>query len=416
MNCSFRKLAECCQVITKGTTPTSFGMSFSDSGIPFLRVQNIQRGTVELNGDALFVDLQTHKTLERSRIHRGDVLLSIAGTIGRSGVVPDSAPVEMNCNQAVAIIRVQDNLDRRFLLHWLNTPEALSQMTGGVVTGTIANLSLTQVRNLNVPLPTLPDQRRIAAVLDQADALRAKRRAALAELDTLTQSLFLDLFGDPAANPKDWPIRRLGELIIDGPQNGLYKPSTDYGSGTPILRIDAFYDGAVTDISALKRVRLTDAEASSFQLTESDVVINRVNSLEYLGKCALIPELPEQTVFESNMMRMRFDPNTALPQFVVQFLQTGFAKSQIQTRAKHAVNQASINQQDVSDFRVNLPPIELQCEFARRATAVERLRTAQRASLTELDALFASLQHRAFTGQLPPIVRTETTYRERFLR
>jgi type I restriction enzyme S subunit len=97
---------------------------------------------------------------------------------------------------------------------------------------------------------------------------------------------------------------------------------------------------------------------------------------------------------------MRFDSKIAHPRFVVQFLQTGFAKSQIQMRAKHAVNQASINQQDVSGFRVSLPSIELQHEFARRVTAVEKLQTPQRASLAELDALFATLQHRAFKGDL----------------
>jgi type I restriction enzyme S subunit len=283
-----------------------------------------------------------------------------------------------------------------FLEHSLHvfSPMRLIQDTG------YPSIRLSDVATMEIPLPPLVEQRRIAEVLDQAEALRAKRRAALALLDSLTQSLFLDLFGDPVTNPKGWPVRRLGELIIDGPQKGLYKPSSNYGSGTPILRIDAFYDGVVTDISALKRVRLTEAEASIFQLSENDVVINRVNSLEYLGKCALIPELHEQTVFESNMMRMRFDPKIAHPRFVVQFLQTGFAKSQIQMRAKHAVNQASINQQDVSGFRVSLPSIELQQEFARRVGAVEKLKTAQRASLAELDALFASLQHRAFRGEL----------------
>jgi type I restriction enzyme S subunit len=147
-------------------------------------------------------------------------------------------------------------------------------------------------------------------------------------------------------------------------------------------------------------VRLSQAEREGFRLSENDVVINRVNSLEYLGKCALIPKLSEETVFESNMMRMRFDSKTTHPRFIVQFLQTAFAKSQIQMRAKHAINQASINQQDVSGFRVNLPPIKLQREFARRVNAVEKLKTAHRASLAELDALFATLQHRAFRGEL----------------
>jgi type I restriction enzyme, S subunit len=291
-------------------------------------------------------------------------------------------------------------LSREFLAHLLRSEDFLAYTEKHSSRTNIPKVNRESLLGYEAVLPPLPEQRRIAEVLDRAEALRAKRRAALAQLDSLTQSLFLDLFGDPATNPKDWPLRQLGELIVDGPQNGLYKPSTDYGSGTPILRIDAFYDGVVTDISTLKRVRLTKAEATSFQLSENDVVINRVNSLDYLGKCALIPELPEPTVFESNMMRMRFDSKIAHPRFVVQFLQTGFAKSQIQMRAKHAVNQASINQQDVSSFRLSLPSVELQQEFARRVTAVEKLKTAHRASLAELDALFATLQHRAFRGEL----------------
>jgi type I restriction enzyme S subunit len=291
----------------------------------------------------------------------------------------------------VKILEPKGKLDAKFLFYFLVQLPIASRGYAD---------HFPEVRRRSIPVPPLAEQLRIAEVLDRAEALRAKRRAAFAQLDALTQSLFLDLFGDPATNPKGWPVRRLGELIVDGPQNGLYKPSTDYGSGTPILRIDAFYDGAVTDISALKRVRLSEAEKNGFRLTENDVVINRVNSLEYLGKCALIPKLPEETVFESNMMRMRFNPDTTHPKFVVQFLQSGFAKSQIQMRAKHAVNQASINQQDVSGFRTSLPPITLQREFARRVTAVEALKTAQRASLAELDALFATLQHRAFRGEL----------------
>ncbi len=334
----------------------------------------------------------------------GDVLLAKITPCFENGKIAQallSKRVGFGSTEFHVIRPHADKLDGRYTHHFLRLDSVRlageRRMTGS---GGQRRVPENYLAKLAIPLPPLAEQRRIAEVLDRAEALRAKRRAALAQLDALTQSLFLDLFGDPTTNPKGWPVRRLIELIIDGPQNGLYKPSTDYGSGTPILRIDAFYDGAVTDISALKRVRLTEDERNKFRLTEDDVVINRVNSLEYLGKCALIPKLPEKAVFESNMMRMRFDPKTTQPRFVVQFLQTGFIKSQIQMCAKHAVNQASINQQDVSGFRVNLPPLPLQREFARRVTAVESLKTAQRAALAELDALFATLQHRAFRGEL----------------
>jgi type I restriction enzyme S subunit len=166
------------------------------------------------------------------------------------------------------------------------------------------------------------------------------------------------------------------------------------------LRIDAFYCGQVTKLDVLKRVRVSKEECDLYRLRVGEIVINRVNSMEYLGKSALIPDLREPTVFESNMMRFDIDRDNVEPGYVVQFLQTSFIKGQILTASKNAVNQSSINQQDVKDFRINVPPFPLQHEFARRVGAVEKLKMAQRASLAELDALFASLQHRAFRGEL----------------
>lgn len=192
----------------------------------------------------------------------------------------------------------------------------------------------------------------------------------------------------------------LVELIDLGPQNGLYKPASAYGSGSPILRIDAFYDGAVTKLDSLKRVRVSDAERTIFGLAANDIVINRVNSPEYLGKSALIPPLPEAAVFESNMMRLRLKVDRVHPVYLIQFLQTGFIKSQIRTSAKDAVNQSSINQQDVKGFLINVPPLYQQQIFVQRIANLGGLKTHQRCSLTEFDALFNALQDLAFRGEL----------------
>src|ERR1019366_6514209 len=113
-------------------------------------------------------------------------------------------------------------------------------------------------------------------------------------------ALFLDTFGDPAANPKGWPVMTLGEAISSGPQNGLYKPATDYGSGVRILRIDSFEDGTIVEQGALKRLRIDQETTDKFQLSEGDIVVNRVNSPPQLGKSGLIPWLEEPVVFESN--------------------------------------------------------------------------------------------------------------------
>jgi type I restriction enzyme S subunit len=251
-----------------------------------------------------------------------------------------------------------------------------------------------------VPLPSLPEQRRIAAILDKAHAIRELRRQSIAKLDTLLKAVFVEMFGDPVTNPKGWPVIKLGDRIINGPQNGLYKPSSEYGEGTPILRIDSFYDGAVLGMGKLKRVRLNESERNLYSLAENDIVINRVNSLSHLGKSAIILRLSELTVFESNMMRMSFDTSCIHPLFIIHYLQSNHIKSQIMNCAKNAVNQSSINQTDVKGFRIFEPPIGLQRSFADLVSKVRGLQEKYSSSLKLSESLFNSLQQRAFSGKL----------------
>jgi len=198
-------------VITKGTTPTSIGYEFTNSGIPFLRAQNLVDGTISVSADPMFISSETNDALKRSKIKPNDLLISIAGTIGRAAIVPSDA-VEMNCNQAVAIVRPSEKIDRRFLLHWLSSNSAISQVSNSKVTGVISNLSLGQIGQLKIPLPPLDEQKRIAAILDQADALRRLRSRALEKLNTLGQAVFHEMFGDPAVEPDRWPTAALSEF------------------------------------------------------------------------------------------------------------------------------------------------------------------------------------------------------------
>ena len=128
-------------------------------------------------------------------------------------------------------------------------------MVGASVTMTISNLSLTQIKNLQIPLPPLAEQRRIAAILDQADALRAKRRAALAKLDTLLQATFLEMFGDPVTNPMGLEQSPLSECMIGKASNGYFAKNDKYGEeGTPVIWIGDFLDKFYAQIDGLKRV------------------------------------------------------------------------------------------------------------------------------------------------------------------
>lgn len=187
-----------------------------------------------------------------------------------------------------------------------------------------------------------------------------------------------------------WKSVKLGSVLSVKPQNGLYKPQSDYvngNKGIPILRIDAFYNGKITDITNLKRLYCSNEEKECYLLKENDIVINRVNSIQYLGKCAHITNLLEDTVFESNMMRFHLKDNLYNAVYMVHLLCTKYIYNQIINHAKKAVNQASINQKDVQDFNVYLPPIELQNQFAKEVQAIDKSKYERRRIIFRLNML-----------------------------
>lgn len=269
------------------------------------------------------------------------------------------------------------------------------QMKGGIQ----KHLGHKTISRQSVPLPSLDDQVKIAEILDVADSLRKKDQQLVVLYDRLSQSLFLDMFGDPFVNPNNWPQVTLEQVIEEGPQNGLYKPSSAYGSGTPIVRIDAFYNDIVA-IKKLKRLRAEKAEIERFELFEGDFVINRVNSPSHLGKCGLMPKIDERVVFESNMMRIKFDKTKVNNAFLLPMLSSQHLKNQILNSSKDAVNQSSINQKDVNSYSIPLPPITLQNKFADRVNEIEKQKALAEQSLKKSDDLFNSLLQRAFKGEL----------------
>ena len=183
------------------------------------------------------------------------------------------------------------------------------------------------------------------------------------------------MFGELELNQYGWKYLPLSALVTIEPQNGLYKPQSDYvrdDSGVPILRIDAFYDGKVTDFSKLRRLICSSVERERYLLRENDIVINRVNSIEYLGKCAHITGMLEDTVFESNMMRFHLDESVIEAGFAVHLLCTKYIHKQIMNRAKKAVNQASINQGDVMSLQLLVPPLTLQKQFIAFVEQVDK--------------------------------------------
>ncbi|WP_287849461.1 restriction endonuclease subunit S [Acidiphilium sp.] len=247
-----------------------------------------------------------------------------------------------------------------------------------------------------LPIPPLDEQRRIVGLLDRAAEIRRRADAARAKARAIIPALFLDMFGDPATNPKGWRTLRLGDALLTGLQNGLYRPASDYGEGTRILRIDSFDDGKIGDQRRLKRLRIDTASIKKFGLHEGDIIVNRVNSPPQLGKSVLIHKLDEPTVFESNMMRMQVDPEILIPAIVGVMLQIPSVRQNLIRNAKHAINQSSINQSDVTAVGVFAPPLTLQTDFAEQAQRIEATARALDAAAAKAEAMAAGLSAEVF--------------------
>ncbi len=402
MNTPVIRLKDLCSLITKGTTPTSIGFDFSDDGIGFLRVQNVIGGSVNFQYGTLFIEENVHQELRRSQILPGDILLSIAGTIGRTGVVPAHAPA-LNCNQALAIIRPDVKVFRPFLRHWLESANAQLQMRGATVTGTIQNLSLAQVGGLLVPLPPLPEQRRIAAILDQADALRVKRRAALAQLDNLTQSIFIEMFGDPITNDMSWPSGAVSDFVAGFESGKSIVADDEDESDSPyrVLKISA-----VTSLEYKpkysKAIPSDYTPPLSHIVRKGDLLFSRANTTELIGATAFVNETPDNLLLPDKLWRfIWFDKPRATPLYVRHLFQQAKFRHEIGIRASGSSgSMQNISQPKVLSIQVGHPPLKLQQTFSKRVEAIEAIKDSHSAALTQLNTLFASLQHRAFRGEL----------------
>lgn len=389
------QLGDLTQLITKGTTPTTIGGKFSESGVPFVRAQNITNGTISFENDALYIDASTHKLQKRSVIKAGDVLIAIAGTIGRVGVVPDHFP-ELNCNQAVAIIRVKNELNNRFLMHWLNSAEAITQIKSSTVVGVISNLSLSQISNLTINLPPLAEQQRIAEVLDKAAAIKAKREQAIAKLDELAQSTFVEMFGDVVANDKGWQSVTLGSVTSKlgsgaTPSGGDASYKAD---GIPLIRSLNVHDGEFV----YKNLAYIDDEQaeklSNVVVQKNDVLLNITGAS--VARVCRVPDAIVPARVNQHVMIVR--PTEKInPIFLErQLLTTPMKQKLLQVGGAGATREAITKAQAI-ELKVICPPIAAQIKFAGIADWIEKMKAQEIAGLATLQNLTSSLQHQAFT-------------------
>lgn len=283
----------------------------------------------------------------------------------------------------VKVLRPKIDADVKYLFHYLRQLEIPN---GGY------DRHFKYLKRSPVVMPPIAEQRRIAEVLDRAEALRAKRRTALTQLDSLTQSIFLDMFGDPYRNTKQLATTTLGQLAQW--QSGGTPPRgrKDYFTGSIPWFSSGELEGGYLIDSAEHISEAALRETSTKPVPRNALMLGMYDTAALKAAIAGIDCACNQAIAFASI-----DPKLAFTTYVYSAVVIGREDFR---RMQRGVRQKNLNLSMIRDIRVPLPPLPLQQTFTRRISAIETLKTTHRSALAELDALFASLQHRAFRGQL----------------
>lgn len=277
-----------------------------------IRIGDLQDNLIQIDA-ALTVDSAQHKISSNFRIKNKDILMALSGaTVGKTAVASEH-DAGAYINQRVAIIRAKDEITADYLKFFFSGEflEDLLSKAGGAAQ---PNLSPKQLLLMEIPLPALVEQRRIASILDKADELRQKRRQAIAKLDQLLQATFIDMFGDPKINPYGLTIRKLSEFYVDskkgtkcGPFGSALKRHEYVDEGVPVWSMDVItLGGEFIDNPSLWVTSEKFKELESYSVEQGDVIISRAGTV---GKMGVVHSQYEKSLISTNLIRLRFGKN-----------------------------------------------------------------------------------------------------------
>jgi type I restriction enzyme S subunit len=338
----------------------------------------------------------------KKSVKPGDVLLSrIVPHIRRAWVVPETNGYRQIASGEWIVFR-SNKFNSNYLRHLLMSDVFHTQFMSTVagVGGSLLRARPAFVEKITIPLPPLPEQKRIADILDKADALRRKRRAAIQIADSISTSLFDHCIGDPLTNRKGWDVVAMGDLFAIPPNYGTMIVPSESKRGWLDLRVANIQNG-ILDLSDKKFVDLTDDMIERHEVRKGDLLLARaIGSQEHLGKCFIADPGPERWAFDSHLMRIRFDTNKVEPCYVHAFLSSSGGRHEFLRNSRRSAVQFNINTKEMAKIQVPLPPLSVQATFVAE---LDRLRVAHRRQEkfeAECTSLFTSLVQRAFDGEL----------------
>ncbi|WP_066381098.1 restriction endonuclease subunit S [Anabaena sp. CA = ATCC 33047] len=373
---------------------------FSNSGYClFLNTGNVTSSGFNFS-ECNFISRERDAALRKGRLQKGDVLLTTRGTVGNTAWVDDTIPYSvMRINSGMVIIRPNtEKLLPEFLYFFLRSPK-FGEQVNSLTSGTAQpQLPIRDLKGIKIPLPPLEEQRRIAAILDKADDVRRKRKQAIALTEELLRSAFLEMFGDPVTNPKGWEVRKLSDLIVGKPNNGVFRKNDEYSGNIPVVWVKELFSGHIIDCTNSRTLDPTDKEIKNFGLKKGDILFCRSSlKLEGIGYNNVFDGDDYSALFECHTIRVSPDQCRVNSIFLNYLLRQPGPRKHLITRA-NTVTMSTIGQDEVMQILVPLPPKPIQDNFEKLLRYV--MSVQQKLMINDEQNLFNSLLQKAFRGEL----------------
>ena len=356
---------------------------WTSEGLPIIRIQN-------LTGTGEKFNYTTRQVKVSLIVEPGDLLVSWSATLD----VYRWAGTRGLLNQHIFKVLPKPGIDPDYLFYALKT--ALSELSGKTHGSTMKHVVRGDFESTQVAVPPLPEQRRIVDLLSRAEGIVRLRREAEKKAAELIPALFNDMFGDPATNPKGWPVSTLGDAIESADYGSSTKASDD-GSGVPLIRMgNVSYEGTL-NLFALKFVNLPPKEVEKYRLQQGDILFNRTNSKDLVGKTGLWNDSRE-AIAASYFIRLRVHPDKLHSCYLWVFMNSKHMKRILFDTARGAIGQANINSKELKAFKIALPPLDLQVCFAAKMDQVMSIQSQQSFATAKARATFDALLADAFKG------------------
>lgn len=371
----YKKLGEVC-TIKAGYTPKK--NELSDNGAyPYYKVADMNT-----LGNDVYLDITSSYKIDANKLFpKGAIVFPKNGaavSTNKKRILKYDSIVDLNTGVAI----FPKSINEKFAYYWFIDTDFKKYVRGGA----LPTLDIKSLKDKPFPSIDKSIQLAIVSELDKINELIRLKKEQLKDFDNLAQSLFYEMFGNPVENEMGWEVKKLGDVCTDI-KYGTSKPASENGRYTYLRMCNLTTDGFL-DLSNTKQIDIPDDEIEKCIVRYGDILFNRTNSIELVGKTCLFDK-KEPMVIAGYIIRVRLN-DTLLPVVLSRMFNLASIKKLLRSMAKGAVNQANINSKELASIRIPLPPLSLQRLFAQRIEQIEREKSEVQKSIQDLETLLAS--------------------------